>query len=116
MFTFCCSSEQYFIHIHVKRYKIDTIPTKISGQKIWIYERFAEKDKLLEDFYVNGSFPNPFKQNPLKKRLLPNLIPFLCFAGFSSIVLFSRRVRIIYIGTLACSPFLIAWLHIKKFI
>lgn len=116
MFEFCCGSEPYSLHIHVRRYPINTIPTQIIDQKIWLFKRFAEKDQLLEEFYKNGTFSKKYNQNPLYSPLLRNLVPFLCFSSAAALSLFSKRLRIVYLGTIGISPFLIAWLHLKKLI
>jgi hypothetical protein len=46
------------IHVHVRRFKMDTIP-KQSEQEFnqWNLERWVEKDQLMGHFYKYGAFP-----------------------------------------------------------
>lgn len=46
MFEFFGSpSDNKTVHIHIKRYDIDGIPTFDEQVKTWLYKRFIEKDK-----------------------------------------------------------------------
>lgn len=44
------------VHWHVKRFEMDSIPE--DGEK-WCYERFHEKEKILEHFSKHRAFPGP---------------------------------------------------------
>lgn len=44
------------IHLHVRRFPIQTLPTTPDELSAWLLERFQEKDELLEQFYRLGSF------------------------------------------------------------
>jgi len=43
--------------IHYRKYPADTVPRSERMLMQWLYERFAEKDRLLDHFYRTGSFP-----------------------------------------------------------
>jgi len=45
-------------HMHVRRYPIDTLPADDEGLSDWLYDRFREKDDLLEGYYATGAFPD----------------------------------------------------------
>lgn len=45
------------VHLHVRRFPVDELPTIESELSDWLHARFKEKDELLEYFYRNGSFP-----------------------------------------------------------
>ncbi len=44
------------IHLHVRRFPIETLPATRDELSAWLLERFREKDELLEQFYQVGSF------------------------------------------------------------
>jgi len=43
--------------IHYRKYPAATIPRSESMLIHWLYERFSEKDRLLDHFYHKGNFP-----------------------------------------------------------
>ena len=43
--------------IHYRKYPAATVPHSESLLTQWFYERFAEKDRLLDHFYSTGKFP-----------------------------------------------------------
>jgi len=43
--------------IHYRKYPAATVPRSESMLMQWMYERFAEKDRLLNHFYRTGKFP-----------------------------------------------------------
>lgn len=43
--------------IHYRKYPAATVPHSESMLTQWLYERFAEKDRLLDHFYRTGEFP-----------------------------------------------------------
>lgn len=45
------------IHLHVRRFKLDDLPTDPVALSEWLVNLFEQKDQLLDDFYKNGSFP-----------------------------------------------------------
>ncbi|MBW1810764.1 MAG: acyltransferase [Deltaproteobacteria bacterium] len=44
-------------HLHVRRYPIEDLPGSSEELADWLFSRNTEKDKLLEEFYKTGSFP-----------------------------------------------------------
>lgn len=47
------------VHVHVRRFKIDTIPTGNEEEfNQWVHQRWVEKDELMGHFYKNGVFPD----------------------------------------------------------
>jgi len=57
------------MHIHVKRYPIETIPKNKEELSKWVLARWKEKDELIDTFQQKGEFPDqfdePFKHLPL---------------------------------------------------
>ncbi|ESO88325.1 hypothetical protein LOTGIDRAFT_219426 [Lottia gigantea] len=48
------------IHIHIKRYDIEDVPEDINGLRLWLHQRFVEKEKLMTYFYKNKENPETF--------------------------------------------------------
>ena len=44
------------IHVHVRRFDMEDIPTDEMGVRAWLYERFYYKDRLLQTFHKTGAF------------------------------------------------------------
>jgi 1-acyl-sn-glycerol-3-phosphate acyltransferase len=44
-------------HLHVRRYPIKELPESSEELADWLFQCYAEKDELLENFYATGSFP-----------------------------------------------------------
>ncbi|CAK1582492.1 unnamed protein product [Parnassius mnemosyne] len=44
-------------HIHYRLYPSNEVPSDPEEMTQWLYDRFIEKDKLLEEFYRTGHFP-----------------------------------------------------------
>jgi hypothetical protein len=60
------------VHLHVKRYTMQELPTTDAGLEQWLIDAFVRKQKLLADFRITHKFPNPAPQ-PLTYP--PMLIP-----------------------------------------
>ncbi len=45
------------IHVHVRRYEIESLPDSADGLRQWLFDRWEEKDSLLDHFYATGAFP-----------------------------------------------------------
>lgn len=45
------------IHLHVRRFPVEELPTLEEDVRQWLLDRWAEKDRLLEHFYAQGAFP-----------------------------------------------------------
>uniref|UniRef100_A0A915D569 Phospholipid/glycerol acyltransferase domain-containing protein n=1 Tax=Ditylenchus dipsaci TaxID=166011 RepID=A0A915D569_9BILA len=108
MFSFCCNLSPPQLHMHIRKYSIDSIPIDAHTQRQWLYDRFAEKDRLLEEFYTTGKFSQLVQTKVDRLPLFRTFLPFLCFTTAVTILpLVSKRVRLVYLGTLATSPLLI---------
>ncbi|EPY51109.1 1-acylglycerol-3-phosphate acyltransferase [Schizosaccharomyces cryophilus OY26] len=60
------------MHVHARRFRISDIPSEEKLFTKWLYQRWYEKDQLIEDFRKNGSFPGSRQLNTtvrLKSRL-----------------------------------------------
>lgn len=60
------------LHIHVRRFPISEIPTEEDQFTDWLYQRWYEKDKLIDTLLETGNFPGPKKLHTtvrLKHRL-----------------------------------------------
>jgi len=57
------------VSLHVKRYLISDLPTNEEELTQWLYDRWREKDQLIESFLKTGHFPKvrnePFRIAPL---------------------------------------------------
>lgn len=45
------------IHVHVRRFPIETLPSLEHELRDWLLARYREKDALLEHYYAHGVFP-----------------------------------------------------------
>lgn len=57
------------VHVLYRKFPVEHLPRDSSALQQYFYERFAEKDRLLEHFYEKGAFPEEF--GPGKKVELP---------------------------------------------
>ncbi|KAK0427608.1 hypothetical protein QR680_010322 [Steinernema hermaphroditum] len=114
MFEFVCGNPKYQnIHIHVRRFAPSEIPNDIEERKKWLMDRFQEKDKMLDDFYSQGQLPDLRESDAPRISLSRSLLPALAFGAALVAPFFSERVRTAYVATIATSPLLIGWLHIR---
>lgn len=44
-------------HLHYRLYPSTEVPADTEGMTQWLYDRFVEKDQMLEEFYRTGKFP-----------------------------------------------------------
>ncbi|KAE9549317.1 hypothetical protein FO519_007468 [Halicephalobus sp. NKZ332] len=102
------------VHIHVKRFSVSEIPSEKEDVKKWLNDRFVEKDGLMKDFYSSGSFPEIYEKKSQKVPFLRTAIPFCGFVTLLALPIFSEKARKVYLWTMASSPFLILWLHLRK--
>jgi len=58
------------MHVHYRAYPISDIPSDSDGQLSWLYDRYEEKEKLLEQYYLTNKFPDT---EDTQKRLLPRM-------------------------------------------
>jgi len=45
------------VAVHYRRYRADSVPCEHDALLRWLYDRWAEKDQLLDHFYRTGAFP-----------------------------------------------------------
>jgi 1-acyl-sn-glycerol-3-phosphate acyltransferase len=50
------------IHVHVRRFEIDSLPESADGLRHWLLDRWQEKDELLNYFYETGGFPETLER------------------------------------------------------
>lgn len=53
------------IHLHVRRFEVDELPRLEADLQRWLLDCFAEKDRLLAQFYATGAFAPPRIVEPL---------------------------------------------------
>ncbi|CEI89631.1 hypothetical protein RMCBS344292_03982 [Rhizopus microsporus] len=56
-YIFCDRKGPHKIHIHIRRYRIDSLPSDPERFTPWLFERWAEKDKRLVYYNETGKFP-----------------------------------------------------------
>lgn len=44
------------IHVHVRRFPVEALPSSDAELRSWLFERYRVKDELLEKFYTTGRF------------------------------------------------------------
>ncbi|XP_045499668.1 acyl-CoA:lysophosphatidylglycerol acyltransferase 1-like [Colias croceus] len=70
-------------HIHYRLYPSSEVPSDSEGMTNWLYDRFIEKDKMLEEFYRTGQFPakgsTPLVTRPVRQDNVRYLILHLFF-------------------------------------
>jgi hypothetical protein len=54
------------VHLHVRRFAIQSLPEEDDLLADWIIRRFQEKDDLLAHFYEHGRFPGELLNEPLR--------------------------------------------------
>ncbi|KOB72457.1 1-acylglycerol-3-phosphate acyltransferase, partial [Operophtera brumata] len=45
-------------HLHYRVYPSTEVPADTEGMTQWLYDRFIEKDIMLEEYYRTGNFPS----------------------------------------------------------
>ncbi|ESO87710.1 hypothetical protein LOTGIDRAFT_219893 [Lottia gigantea] len=87
-------------YLHYRAYPVSEIPRDLEGLTKWMYERYAEKDKMLENFYKSGKFEEPADA---PKRVLPRCREGLLDVDIIQIIMFhvfylvSTYVHYVYI-------------------
>ncbi|KAK6916540.1 Phospholipid/glycerol acyltransferase [Dillenia turbinata] len=70
------------VHIHVRRFPCNDIPTSEDEASAWLIHTFQLKDQLLSDFYLQGNFPNEGTEGDLSiLRCLANFAGVIAFTG-----------------------------------
>ncbi len=52
------------VHLHVRRFAIESLPAARHDLEQWVRDRFVEKDALLDHFYQHGCFPHEAESLP----------------------------------------------------
>ncbi|VVC96146.1 unnamed protein product [Leptidea sinapis] len=70
-------------HVHYRLYPSSEVPSDTEGMTQWLYDRFIEKEKILEEFYRTGQFPSksntPLVFRPVRQDNVRYLILHLFF-------------------------------------
>ncbi|XP_060559691.1 acyl-CoA:lysophosphatidylglycerol acyltransferase 1-like [Ruditapes philippinarum] len=65
------------MRVHYRAYPLSEVPTDLEGRAKWLYDRYEEKEKLLEHFYKHGSGLEVMdKQERDFPRVVPHEVPF----------------------------------------
>jgi len=67
--TFFWGNPPRDIHLHIRRWPIDQIPTDQNELKSWLFNCYKEKDDLIEYFKINQKFPShiSFLKDPTER-------------------------------------------------
>ncbi|EFP11658.1 hypothetical protein CRE_03533, partial [Caenorhabditis remanei] len=116
MFDFCCGSQTYKqLHIHLDRVPIEQVPKEKVALRNWTIDRFERKEKIIDEFYSSEDLSSSSSQTALPcVPISQTLPPTLFFSAALIAPFFSPTVGKIYLMTIASSPLLIAWLHIRR--
>jgi len=55
--------------VHYRRYRADSVPLDHDSMLRWLYDRWTEKDQLLDQFYRTGAFPASPSDAPTARLL-----------------------------------------------
>ncbi|KAI5638928.1 acyl-CoA:lysophosphatidylglycerol acyltransferase 1-like [Phthorimaea operculella] len=70
-------------HLHYRLYPANEVPSDTEGMTRWLYDRFIEKNDMLEEFYRTGRFPSKgdvtYHERPVRQDNLRFLILHLFF-------------------------------------
>lgn len=53
------------------------VPSDTQGMTQWLYDRFVEKDKMLEEFYRTGQFPSKGNAPSVPRRVRQDNLRYL---------------------------------------
>ncbi|CAD6186496.1 unnamed protein product [Caenorhabditis auriculariae] len=114
MFEFVCGPlAGRSLHVHVKRFDVKEVPKDKEGLRNWMFERYEQKDKMMATFLEKGEFPEA-SESPAAVSIWRTLPPTALFCAALAAPFYFSRVKQLYIYTIASSPLLIAWLHLRK--
>jgi len=100
------------LHVHIRRFPIAQLPDEATLLRDWLNQRFVEKDRLMDAFYMNQTWHGGVEIASISlKRTLP---PTLLFSAALLAGVLDRRVRYVYMATIAVSPLLYLWLRLRK--
>lgn len=65
------------IHVHYRAYPLSDIPANLEGRTAWLYDRYTEKELILDNFYQHGSsLDSTDKQERTLPRVVRHEVPF----------------------------------------
>ncbi|XP_047534179.1 acyl-CoA:lysophosphatidylglycerol acyltransferase 1 isoform X2 [Vanessa atalanta] len=64
-------------HLHYRLYPSSEVPTDTEGMTQWLYDRFIEKDKMLEEFYRTGQFPSTERNSSVPRQVRQDNLRYL---------------------------------------
>ncbi|VDM60823.1 unnamed protein product [Angiostrongylus costaricensis] len=115
MLEFVCGERAAkVLSVHVKRYSAKELRMSRKELQDWIMRAYSEKDRLLEDYYKTGEFPEPVSLDEQSVSICRTLPPTLLFVAALVAPYYVPAVRNVYLLTLASSPLLIFWLEATK--
>ncbi len=56
------------VHLHVRRFAIESLPHTRAAIEQWVRDRFVEKDALLDHFYTHGRFPSAIESPSIQQQ------------------------------------------------
>jgi hypothetical protein len=104
------------VHVHVSRLLLSNIPKDLNEIRLWLHNRFVEKDALIDEFYRTGKFVEPVETPTPSGSTLVNLSSFLFLNSAVWSALFFPQVRRVYLYTISISPLLLCWIKIRGLI
>lgn len=115
MLEFVCGEQAAkVLSVHVKRYSAKELRKSREELQDWIMMAYSKKDRLLEDYYKTGEFPEPVSLAEQSVSICRTLPPALFFVAALVAPYYVPAVRNAYLLTLASSPLLIFWLEATK--
>ena len=75
--------EKQDMYVHYRAYPMSLVPRDSEGLQKWMYDRYVEKEQLLDHFKTHGKFPTDSEG-----RLLPTLPPRRISYDWVSVALF----------------------------
>lgn len=76
MFGLCLGyREKQDMHVHYRVYPMAGVPLDSEGLLKWVYDRYVEKEQLLNHFNTHGQFP-PVSEGGLLPKLSPRQISY----------------------------------------
>ncbi|XP_053608331.1 acyl-CoA:lysophosphatidylglycerol acyltransferase 1-like [Plodia interpunctella] len=69
-------------YIHYRLYPCTDVPADSEGMTNWLYDRFVEKDKMLEEFYRTGKFPPHGPTPNLERTVRQDNVRYLILHSF----------------------------------
>ncbi len=62
----CFAGRVRRVDMLVRRYPVQELPPDDAGRAAWVFDRFKEKDDLLEEHKETGAFPGPVVSGPVR--------------------------------------------------